>query len=153
MGQQKEERKTNPENWRFLTLRRDEFSRILQLLVDFDESTGRAKRYRDPETHYMRRAIAVANPDQSRIFLRRIARDVFSIVAETKSDSGIVVTSLILEDGIHAERATKPAEHPVHQIICTSDLFQRDCESIEPLSDLNPVTKRLLYEVETASKP
>jgi len=151
MKDQNEIERPIPRDWRLLQSRKEEFSRILQLLVDFDDKTGRALRYRDQETHHMRKAIAVGNPDLRRVYMRRIATDTFSIVSELICDAGMVVTGWLHEDGVHAERAAQPPEHPVHSIICVSDLFENDSTQFAPTRDLNPVTRALLSEVEFAA--
>ena len=152
MKQRDRAKETDAHGWFALKSRKDEFSRILKLLTDFDDRTGRAKRYPDPETHLMRKAIAIANPDLVRIYLRRIATDVFSIVSELKCDSGIVVTGWVTEDGIHTERATQPSDHPVHNIVCITDLFERDSAPFEAPDDLNPATEQLMREKEFATQ-
>lgn len=134
-------------DWRLLISRKEEFLKILSLLVDFDTRTGRAARYADPQTHYMRKAIAVAGPSLISVFLRRTSADLYSLVAQMHCDSGFLVTAFVLEDGIHQERATQPSDHPTHKIVCMTDLFHNDCEPVGPIDNLNPITQTLLSEV------
>jgi hypothetical protein len=122
--------------WRELVRRREDFLKIVQLLVDFDEKTGRYARYRDTETHFMRRAIASADPEKVRVFLRHIGGFVYSIVAEVQSPGGLVATAWVHEDGIRQEREGAQPGHPVHSIVCVSDLFDADTDASEPESAL-----------------
>ncbi len=82
--------------WKELVRRKEDFLKIVQLLVDFDEKTGRYARYRDTETHFMRRAIASADAEKVRIFLRHLGGFVYSIVAEVQSPGGFVATAWVV---------------------------------------------------------
>lgn len=93
----------------------------------------------------MRSAIAVANPQNTRIFLRESSNFAYTVVAEHWSTAGIVVSTHIHEDGIAVERQTAPANHPVHSIVCVTDLYQ-SASPLERIDGLNPVTRRLLLE-------
>lgn len=106
---------------------RDNFSRIVKLLVEFDERTGRYLKYKDPETHFMRKTVAIAAPEFVRFHVRHIGGFVYAVVASVDSPGGRVATAWVHEDGIKQERGqhvTEP-EHPVHSIECVSDLFDR----------------------------
>jgi len=118
--------------WRELIGRKDEFSKIVQLLVEFDEKTGRNLRYSDPETHFMRRAIASAASEKVRYFLKDLGGFVYAIVAELQSSGGMTATAWIHEDGIRQEREDSEASHPVHKIVCVTDLFEADARECSP---------------------
>lgn len=133
-------------HWRELTTRKEEFQRILKLLVDFDEKTGRHIRYTDPETHWARHAISSADPSRVRVLMKRISDCVYAIVCECRSSSAIIITSWVHEDGIRSERKTATTDHPVHKIICISDLFEGDSMRADDLESLNPFTVELLAE-------
>ena len=45
-------KQTDRDLWRELTTRKEEFSKIVKLLVEFDEKTGRYLKYNHPETHW-----------------------------------------------------------------------------------------------------
>lgn len=122
--------------WKELVRRKEDFLKIVQLLVDFDEKTGRYARYRDTETHFMRRAVAAADPERVRIFLKHLGGFVYSIVAEVQSPGGLVATAWIHEDGIRQEREGAPKEHPVHSIVCVTDLFAVESDVCEPAAAL-----------------
>ena len=117
--------------WRELTARKEEFSKIVKLLVEFDEKTGRYLKYNHPETHYMRRAVAACDPENLRIFLKSLGGFVYSVVAEVKSAAGLTATAWVHEDGIRQEREGCDAGHPVHQIVCVTDLFEADSQAID----------------------
>ncbi len=122
--------------WKELVRRKEDFLKIVQFLVDFDEKTGRYARYRDTETHFMRRAIASADAEKVRIFLRHLGGFVYSIVAEVQSPGGFVATAWVHEDGIRQEREGAEPGHPVHQIVCVSDLFDADADVCQTESAL-----------------
>ena len=113
--------------WHELESKKEEFQKIVRLLVDFDETTGRYRRYGDPETHFMRRSVSVADADRLRIFLCPLGGFVYYIVAELQSGGGCVSTGWVHEDGIRAERDEFREEkaHPVHSIVCMTDLFEQ----------------------------
>lgn len=131
-----EKKNEQASGWRELVKKKDEFLKIVQLLVDFDEKTGRYARYRDTETHFMRRAIACADPEKVRIFLKHLGGFVYSIVAEVHSPGGLVATAWVHEDGIRQEREGAQKEHPVHSIVCVSDLFATETDVCEPQAAL-----------------
>lgn len=117
------------------------FQRIVSLLVDFDEKTGRHARY--PQTHYARKAVAVAPPASLRIYAQDIGDYVYSIIAEVISEGAYVVTAWIHEDGIRQEREGAPAEHPVHSIECLTDLILKS-----PLSGGEPISEQVRWFME-----
>ena len=120
--------------WTELLERKDEFQGIVRLLVEFDEKTGRYRKYGDQETHYMRKAISVAEPESLRIFLKHLGGFVYYVVAQLISESGHVSTSWVHEDGIRGERDEfkEISTHPVHTILCMTDLYE---ENSKPLPD------------------
>lgn len=132
---------TKGDSWRELVSRKEEFLKIVQLLVDFDEKTGRYTRYRDQETHFMRRAVACADQERVRIFLKHLGGYVYSIVAEVSSPGGVVATAWVHEDGIKQEREGADSLHPVHNIVCVSDLFEKaaPCEPALTLASQSAV--------------
>ncbi|MCE9597477.1 MAG: hypothetical protein K8S54_05870 [Spirochaetia bacterium] len=135
--------------WRELTQKKEEFSKIIRLLVEFDEKTGRYLKYNDPETHFMRRAIAVADPAKLRVFLRDLGGFVYSIVAELRSTAGVTSTAWIHEDGIRQEREGAETTHPVHSIVCVTDLYSESCECIPEETGVSPVTLDLMADRES----
>lgn len=112
--------------WKEIVDRKDEFQQMLKLLLAFDEHSGRCRDYREPELHYMRRAVAVADPSLLRIYLRELGRCVYYIVTELHSGGGRLATAYVHEDGIRQEREQfgDEPEHPVHGIVCLSDLYE-----------------------------
>jgi len=102
-----------------------EMQKIIHLLVDFDERTGRFKRFEDQSSHWMRKAVSVCNPKDLRIFAKRTAEWVYLVSVHALTNAGSVRTSWVHEDGIRMERDSAPADHPVHTIVCLTDLVER----------------------------
>ena len=117
------------EAWREITRGgdREEFRNITSLLVDYDERSRRHLRFGDPEVHYMRKAVVVAESWRVRVFLQRVEECVFYVVAEVESENGSVATAWLHEDGILRERSQLRGQpqHPVHRLTCLSDLYER----------------------------
>jgi len=112
--------------WIELTSRKEEFTKIVKLLVGFDETTGRYAKYDNQSSHWLRKAVSVAEPEALRVLLKHLGGFVYSVVTEQRTESGFCVTCWVLEDGIRSEREDKRSEprHPVHSIVCVSDLYQ-----------------------------
>lgn len=121
-----------PEGWLELTGGKDEMQKIVSLLVDFDEKTGRVNRYRDQASHWMRKAVAVCDPNDLRLYVKHSLDWAYCVAAHIVSRAGVVKTTWVHEDGIRAERATAPAEHAVHSIVCLSDLVQKFGRPADP---------------------
>lgn len=126
---------TGKTEWLEITERIEEFQKIIRLLVEFDERTGRHQRYSDPEGHYLRKAASTASPTDLRVFVRDLGGSAFYVVVRINAASGHGVCGYIHEDGIAIERQTLAPDHPVHSIVCLSDLTasakQLDLESVE----------------------
>jgi len=128
-----ESRKTTvqepPPPWAVLTQDLEEFQAITRLLVEFDEKTGRYGRFRDPETHYMRKALSTGDPDLLRVFLRHLGGFIYHVVVEYTGPGGLVITAWVHEDGIRTERDRfySRKSHPVHSIRCLTDLHETCC--------------------------
>ncbi len=122
-------KRTSRPAWRELLGRKDDFQAIVRLLTEFDERTGRFRRFSDPETHYMRRALAVCDSECLRVFVRSLGGFVYQVAVELRGRAGSVATGWVHEDGIRAERETFSGEarHPVHSITCLTDLYESDC--------------------------
>ena len=137
--------------WRELISAREEFREILTLLTEFDEKTGRYRRFDHPETHFMRKALSLADPEALRIFLRPLGGFVYHVAAEYSSPAGQVITSWVHEDGIRAEREEfrDRHDHPVHKIRCLTDFIEEErSRPVETPDDLhvNAYTIALLTE-------
>jgi len=144
------ERKTyQPETgdvWFELKSRKVEFLEILNLLIKFDEKTGRFRRYDSPWTHWLRRSVASADPDQTRIIIRNLGEFVYSVVLQSQSPPGLAICSYVHEDGIRIERDATDSSHPVHSIVCLTDLFENDAAPIVDLGDLHAFTLELMNQ-------
>ena len=114
-------------NWTEIN-RKEEFQRILNLLIEFEERTGRHKKYGDPKIHDQRKKIAHAKPEKIRIFAKHRGGFMFHIVIEYEEFSA----ELILDDGIMEERDEfrHNPDHVVHTIVCTTDLVKSGTEII-----------------------
>ncbi len=112
--------------WAELESQKAEFQKIVRLLVEFDERTGRYRRFEDPENHFMRKAISIAQPELLRVFLRHLGGFVYFVVTELNTEHGSVSTSWVHEDGIQLERDEfgEQESHPVHSILCLTDLYR-----------------------------
>lgn len=87
---------------------------IVRLLTEFDERTGRFRRFKDPETHYCRKAVCSADPGLLTFRVADLGGFVYQVVAEMVNgvDDGDLpieasqrlVTVWVHEDGIRAER-------------------------------------------------
>jgi len=130
--------------WRELESNKDEFLRILRLLVEFDERTGHHLRRDDPAQHWLRKGISLAESSSIRILLRNLNNFVYSVLIEMKTASSFVTTGWVHEDGIRAERDQKNNDrsHPVHSIVCVTDLFEKS--EVASIDNLNPATKKLM---------
>lgn len=133
-------------SWIEVTARKDEFTKIIRLLVDFDENTGRYRRYQNQASHWLRRAVSVSGPDQTRILIRHQGGFVYSVIAEIRTGSGFAATAWVHEDGIRLERDQKEAEprHPVHSIVCLTDLFVEG-KAVD-FGGISPETQALIDE-------
>lgn len=101
------------------------FQKIVGLLVEFDERTGRYQKYGDPENHFMRKAISVADPGSVAFDVKDLGEFVYHVNALYMNDGNECKTAWIHEDGIRAERVAVKADHPVHKIVCVTDIFER----------------------------
>ncbi len=125
------EKKTD--QWFELTSRKDEFQNILRLLVDFDEKTGRYKNYGGEEQHWLRKSASrVTDLNELRVFIKNIGSSIYMVVVEASVNNGVAVTAWIHEDGIHSEREQfqDNPDHPVHGIVCLTDLFKQATEEL-----------------------
>ncbi len=104
----------------------ERFQEIVALLVDFDFKTGRYNRYRDQEHHWLRKAISVCDPGCLRVTALPLPESdgVYNVTVTYSSERSRFRTSWIHEDGIYQERKTAPPEHPVHGIVCLTDLLR-----------------------------
>lgn len=125
----------------------EKFQSIIGLLTNFDSKTGRWRKYSNPETHFMRRAISLANPDDLIVLIKKIDTYTYRIVVRYVSDHATLSIAWTLEDGIAHERSEyADLNHPVHGITCLTDIYDSD-ESLGALIDdidLNIETRRLL---------
>ncbi|MCE9598384.1 MAG: hypothetical protein K8S54_10490 [Spirochaetia bacterium] len=133
------------EKWKELIRRKEEFLRILQLLVEFDERTGRHLKYEDGETHYLRRAVCTADPSRTRILIRDLGSYMYSVVCETRNTSALAVIAYIHEDGIRVERDKCDPDHPTQSITCVTDLFEKATEAFDT-ADLSTFARDLMDE-------
>lgn len=111
---------------------KQQLRKIIELLVRFDEKTERHMRYENPELHYMRKVIIAANQDNVTYNVKPLNEHLdgasaylleVSYVMKTGDCEHALHTSWIHEDGIFMERQTAPEGHPVHSIVCLTDLY------------------------------
>ncbi|MEQ9366379.1 MAG: hypothetical protein RIF32_19215 [Leptospirales bacterium] len=104
---------------------KEEYQNMVRLLLHFDERSGRFKAYSEPELHYMRKAATVCKPAHLRVFVRPLEDRIYGVVLEVRLGGGIMATAFVHEDGIAIEREERKSDplHPVHNIVCLSDLL------------------------------
>jgi len=129
--------------WMELNTRKDELFKIVNLLLDFDEKSGRYLRYADRSSHWTRRAIAASEPENTRILIQDLGNFCYTITAQYQSTTGLVATTYVHEDGIRQERSQHAENHPVHKIVCVTDLFAQ-AEPLINRESLNPFTIKLI---------
>ena len=114
--------------WKEIIDRKREFQEMLALLLFCDERSGRLREYGEPELHYLRKAAVVADPNCMRIYLRELSPRIYYVVIEMSTGGGRMATAYVHEDGIRSERREHGGhpEHPVHTVVCLSDLFDDD---------------------------
>lgn len=136
--------------WREIekTEHKTQIQEILGMLLDYDEKSGRMREYKEPELHYLRRAIACGNPAELRFFARDLGDFLYYVVGQLDAGSGLVATGWVHEDGIRVERIEHAnlKNHPVHTIECFTDSF----EAAPVLSSMDTVPEwtRGLFEIE-----
>ncbi len=139
--------------WKELCNQKQEFIKITALLTDYDERTGRYRKYGEKSDHFMRKAVSIACPDSIRVFFRDLGGYMYTVAVELSTGAGVVITNWVHEDGIRLERdelADSP-DHPVHSIICITDLYEKYSKAVsdcEGLPELNPWTREYLEKEE-----
>ncbi len=114
-------------DWKELLKRKEQFQEMVAMLVDFDERTGRHRRFGEPEQHFFRKAVVSADPNDLRIFMQKIRGYVYYVVVELRTPGGFCATSWLHEDGVQLERdqMLDEPDHPVHGVDCLSDFFRK----------------------------
>jgi hypothetical protein len=101
---------------------------VINLLVRFDEKTGRCDQYTNSELHYMRKVLCKADPANITVHATRDSEWLFFLEAtlelEYEEYTHRMETAWLHEDGIFQERETAPPDHPVHKIVCLNDLYE-----------------------------
>lgn len=76
---------------------------IVRLLAEYDEKTGRYLSYKNPETHFARKAIGAASSGV-RFVVRDLGGFVYSVIAYYEGSGSRIATAWVHEDGIQQER-------------------------------------------------
>ncbi|MBI39218.1 MAG: hypothetical protein CMF59_18375 [Leptospiraceae bacterium] len=123
---------TGKKEWRDIVRGKESFQEIVKMLVEFDERTGRHSYAPLKECHFMRKAISVAEPENLRILACSYPSHLFYVAARLSNQQGKLTTCWVHEDGVAAERKDRRDEpdHPVHQIVCMTDLFEQNSEIV-----------------------
>ena len=123
----------NTRQWTELTEEKENFQRILRLLILEDEEKERPVKTGDWQNHYMRKAIAWGDAEGLRVFIRALGGFIYYVVAELHTTAGFVSSGWVHEDGIKAQRELreKYPYHPVHVITCMTDIYENHCEVLE----------------------
>lgn len=109
-----------------------EFQKIVALLVEYDERTGRIRKSDNNGivAHHLRKAASVADINNIEVTLTKKEGYIYTVTVSQRDSVSSFTTSWTHEDGIAEERIElkgKP-DHPVHTIVCLSDLFTNECE-------------------------
>lgn len=136
-------------DWKELKSQKKEFIKIVSLLTEYDEKTGRFRKYGERSDHFMRKAVSIAAEDSIRVFLRSRGGYMYDVAVELHTGAGAVITNWIHEDGIRLERDEwrHDPDHPVHSIVCITDLFEKNAEPLseeDGLAELNSFTREFL---------
>lgn len=121
--------------WRELINKKAEFLKIVQLLLDYDERSQRLGRTVPPALHYLRRALVLSPPDTLQVFLRNLGGYRYEVIVYHTSGWGTAATTWLHEDAIQVEReqAATTRSHPVHRILCLTDLFRTHSRKLRDL--------------------
>ena len=139
-------------HWKEITEKKEEYFEILDLLLSFDEKTGRLNRQVDTSAHWMRRIVQRGSQDATRVLIRSLGDATpftYTVVLEHENENGFIVTGYVHEDGIRIERELS-SEHPSHAITCLTDLLE--FADIVDMSNLNPSTVRIMQRINTATE-
>jgi hypothetical protein len=100
------------------------FQEILNLLLRFEERMNPADL---DALHFMRRAVSAADPDDLTVLLGRLEDNLYYVCVRLETEGGQLRTSWLHEDEIYREREiySDDSSHPVHQILCLTDLYAR----------------------------
>ncbi len=125
----------NFSTWRELTENQNYFLHLLKLLLKHEEIDK--KNVLTP-LFYLRKAISIARTEDVRIFIRDLGGYLYHIVSQLEIESGSMCTAWLHEDGIQTERDEYYSDHnhPAHQLICLTDLFQKNSKVINLVKDL-----------------
>jgi hypothetical protein len=67
----------------------------------------------------------VADPERLRVFFQHLGGYVYYVVLESLANGERVCTSIVHDDGIRAARDETEPAHPVHDVLCVTDLYER----------------------------
>lgn len=114
-------------SWKKIQGGNEDFQGIARLMVEFDEATGRVRRMENQVLHHLRKAASVCDPEDLDVYIRDRGGFEFEIVCSIDLKDGVCATRWIHEDGIKMEREEfrEDPGHPVHSIVCMSDLYER----------------------------
>lgn len=141
-----------PDNWRQLVSRKIDFFAIMQVLLDYDERSGRVGRVVPPALHHLRRTLAVCPSRSVSIYLRALGGYRYEVLLWHSSEWGQAATAWIHEDAICVERAEylDQKEHPIHKIVCLSDLYHKHSKRLKTWDcEVEWICKRLGRENST----
>lgn len=115
--------------WKEMMQCKERFQGMVAMLAEYDERTGRYRKFGEPEQHYFRRALVVADTEDLRVFMKRMRGFVFYVVVELRTSCGFCATSWVHEDGVELEREAvrDDPDHPVHVFDSLSDFYRRYC--------------------------
>ncbi|HBS07150.1 MAG TPA: hypothetical protein DEA96_19410 [Leptospiraceae bacterium] len=136
---------TGKKEWREIQKGKESFQEIVKMLVEFDERTGRHSYAPLKECHYMRKAISVGDPENLLVMACAYPSHLYYVTARLSNQQGKVTTCWVHEDGVAAERLDRKEEesHPVHQIVCLTDIFQQN-QKLQENAKIDPDLKQYM---------
>lgn len=119
-------------DWQELKEKKNEFQSMTKLLLEFDERSGRLKYRSNQSLHYIRKAISICEPELLQVWLRHQAAYIYEVIVFGMENQSMYSTSWLHEDGIWIERQRYQSQpnHPVHDIVCLTDLYLSSCEPV-----------------------
>ncbi|GIX41925.1 MAG: hypothetical protein KatS3mg129_1658 [Leptospiraceae bacterium] len=125
------------EEIRELKIRKEDFIKILNDLIHWDEQFPSKSKYYQ-ENLKIKKLLLELPPKKLKITLLKLDSMIYYVVVQYKSLTGEISTSWIHEDDIYRERLLHfNKEHISHKTICLTDLY----EIAEPLQ--NPYNQKI----------
>lgn len=124
--------------WFELVERKDEFLDIIRILNRY--YSMHPPTHHPSDAYLFREKMIQCSRDMLRIYLKNFGEYEFLVTVKIIDDNREQMESWIHVDGIMQERdqllQEGKSKHPVHNIICITDLFQKSCRKLEEELDI-----------------